>query len=300
MIGQTDYAAGPSAAISSTRTRDPLLDDGEDLLDGPAGRLDARSQGRLDLADRGRQVVGVVSQCGSAGRSVCSVAAAEVTRLLWSGLLTEWTIARRPAFGQESLLECPGDRRQAVAGAPPRADRRTRAACSDGRAAADARRTRRPHRASPSRRSGRACDDWRRPGSSSTPASAPRVAAGRGRTTPWPATSAARLVASIAPEGIVAEIVDARGQVIGRVERAGRPPGAARAGRFGVGRCLPPRAGGRHLADPARGGERRRPGRPRHRPAGAPARLSLPARRAVADRACSPTWSTARSSSTTT
>ena len=58
MTGQTVSPRSLAASISATRSRDALLDDGEDLLDGAAGGLDAGAQRGLDLADRRLQVGG--------------------------------------------------------------------------------------------------------------------------------------------------------------------------------------------------------------------------------------------------
>ena len=56
MTGQTVSPRCFAATISATAGRDPLLDDGEDLLDRAAGGRDARPQRGLDLPDRRLQV----------------------------------------------------------------------------------------------------------------------------------------------------------------------------------------------------------------------------------------------------
>ena len=105
---------------------------------------------------------------------------------------------------------------------------------------------------------------------------------------------------SIAPEGIVAELLDAHGDVISTAIAAVAPPGPTDAGRRGADGGGPDSAEGWLATAPARGGQRRRPGGPGHRPAGPPARRAVPGRRARPRRTCWPGSSTARSWSTTT
>ena len=64
--------------------------------------------------------------------------------------------------------------------------------------------------------------DWWRIPASGPPAAA--VAAGSARTTPWPGSVGVALAVSLAPEGIVAECVDAHGDTVARAqEKISRP-----------------------------------------------------------------------------
>ncbi len=245
---------------------------------------------------------GVVSQCGSAGRAGGAEGRGgrHVSSFSEDSLLEEY--CRRPGvFRQESLLEW-----LRMAPAKPSLDL-LRSLTDEHvlRALMEQRRLTRAELAARTGLSKPTVVRERAPAERGRSAGGHRRAdhrtrAGRLVLRASPTTSAAPWWSASPRRGSWPRLLDVHGDVIVHGDRRRRAPSTAGAGRRGAddggrGRCR------RMLATaPARGGQRRRPGGPGHRPPGPPARRAVPARRTVPGRRAGRRSSTARSWSTTT